>query len=464
MNLAKMRAAVSGSGGVVRRTSGVLLLVDTSTDAGPRLLVETSESDGRELYEDLRARAASGSLPSLGALIDVDGTTIALLSGALAMTASTDLGSVEAKPQGSGVYEQPLHTETIHVALQLTDGGAATPDASIADLLDLHTGTVVGGGVSLVTDDTRTPAPGIAGAVAGGAVIGGAVSNPAVRSSLGDPVGDTPPVQPVQAPAEPPAPAEPAPAPEAAPPVAPAAEQVPPPPQPAPAEAVPPAPAPAAAPAPAPAAAEAAPEFESIDLTAEPEAVGEPLPVETPGSTGEADADDAAGSDGAANVAQVLGVRCPVDHHNHPDAQYCSQCGRKMGVNRTVVLVQGPRPPLGLFVAEDGTTIQLSSDVVIGRDPNSHEAVIAGSASGVGLTDDSLGLSRSHAMIVLNDWDVTVRDLESANGTFLRRAGDDGWEQLNPAAAATLRAGDMIKVPGYELQLELFHIAGAPKT
>lgn len=155
----------------------------------------------------------------------------------------------------------------------------------------------------------------------------------------------------------------------------------------------------------------------------------------------------------------VLGVRCPVDHHNHPDAHYCSQCGRKLGVNLTSVLLPGPRPPLGLFVIDDGTTISIDADLVIGRDPSGHESVSSGAASGIAIPDDSLGLSRHHAMVVLDGWDVTVIDLDSANGTYLRRAGTESWERLG-AQPARLEMGDTIKVPGRELQLELHHIAG----
>lgn len=155
----------------------------------------------------------------------------------------------------------------------------------------------------------------------------------------------------------------------------------------------------------------------------------------------------------------VLGVRCPVDHHNHPDAHYCSQCGRKLGVNLTSVLLQGPRPPLGLFVLDDGSTISIDGDMVIGRDPTAHDAVIAGTASSVVIPDDSLGISRHHAMIVLDGWDVTVMDLASSNGTYVQKSGQTNWEQVRGNTPLRLEMGDTVKVPGREMRLELHHIA-----
>ena len=80
------------------------------------------------------------------------------------------------------------------------------------------------------------------------------------------------------------------------------------------------------------------------DESAEQPASGEPavVPVEPTASEGTT-ADDA--SSGAAPTVMVLGIACPQGHHNHPDALYCSQCGTKMGVHHTTVLLNGPRPP-----------------------------------------------------------------------------------------------------------------------
>ena len=155
----------------------------------------------------------------------------------------------------------------------------------------------------------------------------------------------------------------------------------------------------------------------------------------------------------------VLGVACSQAHHNHPDAVYCSQCGTKMGVHHTVVLINGPRPPLGVLVVDDGTTYSLNEDLVIGREPTSDPDVIAGTASPMILTDDTLSLSRKHARIVLDDWLVGVQDLDSSNGTYLSRAGQsEAWTKIAPSTMMALEPGDRIRVGGRIIQVELHHV------
>lgn len=160
-----------------------------------------------------------------------------------------------------------------------------------------------------------------------------------------------------------------------------------------------------------------------------------------------------------AGSVMVLGVACSQGHHNHPDAVYCSQCGTKMGVHHTTVLLNGPRPPLGVLVVDDGSTYSLSEDLVIGREPTSHEAVVKGAASPMILTDDTLSLSRKHARIVLDDWSVFVQDLSSSNGTFLSRAGaTDAWAQVESGSTTALEPGDRLRVGGRIIQVELHHV------
>ena len=155
----------------------------------------------------------------------------------------------------------------------------------------------------------------------------------------------------------------------------------------------------------------------------------------------------------------VLGVNCSQGHHNHPDAIYCSQCGTKMGVHHTTALINGPRPPLGVLVVDDGSTYSLNKDLVIGREPTSHDDVIAGTASPMILTDDTLSLSRKHARVVLDDWSVAVQDLNSSNGTYMLRSGQtEAWAKLESGSTASLEPGDRLRVGGRIIQVELDHV------
>lgn len=181
-----------------------------------------------------------------------------------------------------------------------------------------------------------------------------------------------------------------------------------------------------------------------------------PAPPVAPAAPGPGSAAAQAGDDPA---NWVLGIRCPLDHHNHPDAGYCSQCGRKMGINATAVLVRGPRPPLGLFLLDDGGAIPVATDLLIGRDATTHPEVLAGVRQAVLLTDASNVVSRHHLAITLQDWTIMVADLGSANGTTLIDARTGAAQRLQPNVAVPMDAGDRLQIGPRVLQLELHHVA-----
>jgi hypothetical protein len=180
-------------------------------------------------------------------------------------------------------------------------------------------------------------------------------------------------------------------------------------------------------------------------------------PAATPGPGSAAAQSGEGGADESANW--VLGIRCPLDHHNHPDAGYCSQCGRKMGINATAVLVKGPRPPLGLFLLDDGGAIPIATNLLIGRDATTHPDVVAGSRQAVLLTDDSNVVSRHHLAITLEDWTITVADLGSANGTLWIDGRTGVPQPLQPNVPIPMDSGDRLQIGPRILQLELHHIA-----
>ncbi|MFK7919415.1 MAG: FHA domain-containing protein [Ilumatobacter sp.] len=168
------------------------------------------------------------------------------------------------------------------------------------------------------------------------------------------------------------------------------------------------------------------------------------------------------GSQAAGSVDEsdwVVGIRCPLDHHNHPEAGYCSQCGRKMGINATIRFQKGPRPPLGLFLLDDGGAIPIATDLLIGRDATTHSDVIAGTRQAVLLTDASNVVSRHHLAITLEEWTVTVADLGSANGTIIVTAKSGLAQQLVTNQPVPMEAGDRLQIGPRTLQLELHHVA-----
>jgi hypothetical protein len=139
--------------------------------------------------------------------------------------------------------------------------------------------------------------------------------------------------------------------------------------------------------------------------------------------------------------ANVSGVRCARDHFNDPAVSYCSVCGISMAqAPRSPEL--GPRPQLGVLVLDDGSTVPVVRDVLIGRMPETDEAVAAGEADPVALADPLV--SRRHARITLRDWEVLVVDLGSANGTFVLPRGSGSWTRLEPGVETVLEAGSVV--------------------
>lgn len=166
-----------------------------------------------------------------------------------------------------------------------------------------------------------------------------------------------------------------------------------------------------------------------------------PLPDQAPSAKPAKPRPDAAGP---AHVL-VKGFRCSRNHHNDPRVSFCSVCGIRMD-QRTGVLVDGRRPPLGLLVLDIGSTFVLDDNYLLGRNPEVDEAVISSRLRPIRLDDDSGTLSRVHAEIRLEGWDVLLVDRGSANGTYLAGSGQSGWTRLAPQRPVVLTPGTHVRI------------------
>jgi pSer/pThr/pTyr-binding forkhead associated (FHA) protein len=145
----------------------------------------------------------------------------------------------------------------------------------------------------------------------------------------------------------------------------------------------------------------------------------------------------------------VLGVYCKRSHFNDPAVAYCTVCGIAMA-QATRRLVPGPRPQLGVLVLDDGSMYPLTGSLVLGRAPSLDPAVAAGSASPVRLADPLV--SRVHARIMLDGWQVVLVDAGSRNGTFVCAAGQSSWTRLARGGTAVLATGAMVAFCRRELR------------
>lgn len=134
---------------------------------------------------------------------------------------------------------------------------------------------------------------------------------------------------------------------------------------------------------------------------------------------------------------EVLAVLCPSGHPNPPHAASCRLCGVTIGTSAPVSV---PRPPLGVLVFSNGERVVADRTVLIGRNPR-----VSGTLTGelpriVKLESAGQGLSRTHAEVRIEGWQMLLEDLQSTNGTEVTLPGQ---------ATRRLHAGDPVAlVPG----------------
>jgi hypothetical protein len=154
----------------------------------------------------------------------------------------------------------------------------------------------------------------------------------------------------------------------------------------------------------------------------------------------------------------VDGVYCPQPvnkHFNDPEVQYCRVCGLAM-LQQTRQVQKGPRPPLGVLVLDDGTTLQLDTDYVLGRDPVMDADVAAGRARPLRIVDPAGTISRLHLRVALVGWRVHVVDLGSANGSVVHYPGNPQPLRLTPHQAVEIQPGTMIDVGRRQLRFDSY--------
>ena len=153
----------------------------------------------------------------------------------------------------------------------------------------------------------------------------------------------------------------------------------------------------------------------------------------------------------AAGAPIVLGVYCKNGHFGDPNARSCVVCGVSRG-RRGPAPQPGPRPPLGALVLDDNSALELSADCVVGREPTLDPSVAAGEAHPLSIPDAAV--SRIHARIHLDGWQVLLIDLGSVNGTRIRLPGKRSEQVLEPNVPFPLQSGTRVLVGTQGFQYE----------
>lgn len=141
--------------------------------------------------------------------------------------------------------------------------------------------------------------------------------------------------------------------------------------------------------------------------------------------------------------SQIVGVSCAKGHFNDPTDQYCGVCGIGLTQAGRRSAQQG-RPPLGVLVFDDGTSLPLTKDYVIGRSPETASEANADDVLLVRLADALV--SGVHARVRPEGWDVALIDEGSAIGTFVREPGTDFCARVPAGGRVVLRPGAIVTV------------------
>lgn len=128
----------------------------------------------------------------------------------------------------------------------------------------------------------------------------------------------------------------------------------------------------------------------------------------------------------AGEQPRAEGYRCGQGHLNDPRADACALCGARMSESQGVLEV-GVRPALGVLVFDDGATHALDTGYLLGREPGADPRVRSGALRPITLDDPSGAMSRVHAEIRLENWDVLLADSGSSNGTYAAGPGASAW-------------------------------------
>jgi hypothetical protein len=157
---------------------------------------------------------------------------------------------------------------------------------------------------------------------------------------------------------------------------------------------------------------------------------------------------------------KVKGFLCSRGHLNDPRVLFCNLCGIRMA-EKTGVFIEGVRPPLGLLVFDNGATVSMEADYLLGREPETDPRVQSGELRPLLVVDQTGGVSRHHAELRLEGWDVLLLDTGSANGTLVAPPGAPQWSSLVPGQPVRLTPGTAVRMGSRQFAFESPHGGGA---
>jgi hypothetical protein len=138
----------------------------------------------------------------------------------------------------------------------------------------------------------------------------------------------------------------------------------------------------------------------------------------------------------------VLAAQCPAGHVTSVVAARCRICGQPVPQQDGFQII---RPALGVLRLSTGDVVTLDRGVVFGRAPETHAVPSADRPNVMRLHSPHNDLSRTHAEVILDEWNVYVCDLDSTNGTTVTLPGQ-APTRLRPRDRFLLESGAIINL------------------
>jgi hypothetical protein len=149
----------------------------------------------------------------------------------------------------------------------------------------------------------------------------------------------------------------------------------------------------------------------------------------------------------ALDQPQVTGVRCELGHFNHPRVTNCLRCGRPIPPG--TLQVSGPRPPVGVLLADDGSIWALSRGCLIGAEPTLAAEVQSGAAQAIAMKPGTNhAMAPVQAEVQIRDWSTYLVDKGAEGGTWVQGPTAQDWEQLGRNDQRELADGSHLSCGG----------------
>jgi len=141
---------------------------------------------------------------------------------------------------------------------------------------------------------------------------------------------------------------------------------------------------------------------------------------------------------------RLLGVWCDAGHVTSPDNNECRVCGLSVPPQAPILVA---RPPLGVLIFDNGDRVEVDRPVVLGRDPKAVSSVDPENPVLHAVASATGQVSRTHAEIRADGWDVVLTDLDAMNGTALTLPGASPLA-IEPGVPTVITPGARVDLGG----------------